>query len=238
MTFTERAGTIAPAARPVREPVERSRAMRSWRAARAHQQRITGSEQSVRGLSRWRRREHASASDSGRSAGKRACRSTTSRRVRASSSKRRCSVPTSAASGRSRCPGCCAWPRSTRCRPTSCCPRVRGRDQPRQTARPARSTSRTAVHDRPGAPARRRRSRRADALDRFATSIQLERQDFNGRMLTIRRSDLRVLAACMGRSLEELGVAARAARPPRRASDRLADRPALAGDRPPPARLP
>ena len=29
---------------------------------------------------------------------------------------------------------------------------------------------------------------------------------FNGRMLTIRRSDLRVLAACMGRSPEELGV--------------------------------
>ena len=43
------------------------------------------------------------------------------------------------------------------------------------------------------------------ALDRFATSLQRERQDFNGRMLTIRRSDLRVLASCMGRSLEELG---------------------------------
>ena len=42
-------------------------------------------------------------------------------------------------------------------------------------------------------------------LSRFASSIQLERQDFNGRMLTIRRSDLRVLA-CMGRSLEDLGV--------------------------------
>ena len=62
------------------------------------------------------------------------------------------------------------------------------------------------VRDRPGAAARARRPRRADALDRFASSIQLERQDFNGRMLTIRRSDLRVLAACMGRSLEELGV--------------------------------
>ena len=45
----------------------------------------------------------------------------------------------------------------------------------------------------------------AQILDRFASSIQLERQDFNGRMLTIRRSDLRVLAACMGRSLEDLG---------------------------------
>jgi transcriptional regulator with XRE-family HTH domain len=46
----------------------------------------------------------------------------------------------------------------------------------------------------------------AQILSRFASSIQLERQDFNGRMLTIRRSDLRVLASCMGRSLEDLGA--------------------------------
>jgi transcriptional regulator with XRE-family HTH domain len=46
----------------------------------------------------------------------------------------------------------------------------------------------------------------AQIISRFASSIQLERQDFNGRMLTIRRADLRVLAACMGRSLEDMGV--------------------------------
>jgi transcriptional regulator with XRE-family HTH domain len=46
----------------------------------------------------------------------------------------------------------------------------------------------------------------AQMLSRFASSIQLERQDFNGRMLSIRRSDLRVLAACMGRSIEDLGA--------------------------------
>jgi transcriptional regulator with XRE-family HTH domain len=46
----------------------------------------------------------------------------------------------------------------------------------------------------------------AQMLSRFASSIQLERQDFNGRMLTIRRSDLRVLAACLGRSVEDLGA--------------------------------
>jgi transcriptional regulator with XRE-family HTH domain len=45
----------------------------------------------------------------------------------------------------------------------------------------------------------------AHILDRFATSLPRERQDFNGRMLTIRRSDLRVLASCMGRTVEELG---------------------------------
>jgi hypothetical protein len=46
----------------------------------------------------------------------------------------------------------------------------------------------------------------AQILSRFATSIQLERQDFNGRMLTIRRSDLRVLASVMGRRIDELGA--------------------------------
>ncbi len=43
-------------------------------------------------------------------------------------------------------------------------------------------------------------------LSRYATTIQLERQDFNGRLLTIRRGDLRVLAACMGRTIDDLGV--------------------------------
>ncbi|MFN8027246.1 MAG: hypothetical protein U0W40_13055 [Acidimicrobiia bacterium] len=36
-------------------------------------------------------------------------------------------------------------------------------------------------------------------------TIQLQRQDFNGQMLTIRHDDLRVLAAVMGRSPDELG---------------------------------
>jgi transcriptional regulator with XRE-family HTH domain len=46
----------------------------------------------------------------------------------------------------------------------------------------------------------------AQILSRYATSIQLERQDFNGRLLTIRRDDLRVLAAVMGRSMDELAA--------------------------------
>lgn len=46
----------------------------------------------------------------------------------------------------------------------------------------------------------------AAIVSRFASFIQLERQDFNGRMLTVRRADLRALAAAMGRSLEELGA--------------------------------
>ena len=45
----------------------------------------------------------------------------------------------------------------------------------------------------------------ADVLGRYAATIQLQRQDFNGRMLTIRRDDVRVLAAVLGRQPEELG---------------------------------
>jgi transcriptional regulator with XRE-family HTH domain len=53
----------------------------------------------------------------------------------------------------------------------------------------------------------------AEVLARYAATIQLQRQDFNGRMLTIRRDDVRVLAAVLGRTpenlcarLEELGL--------------------------------
>ncbi|MFN8037248.1 MAG: transcriptional regulator [Acidimicrobiia bacterium] len=45
----------------------------------------------------------------------------------------------------------------------------------------------------------------ASVLSRYVATIQLQRQDFNGRMLTIRRDDLRVLAAVLGRTAEELG---------------------------------
>jgi transcriptional regulator with XRE-family HTH domain len=55
----------------------------------------------------------------------------------------------------------------------------------------------------------------AAVLSRYAATIQLQRQDFNGRILTIRRDDLRVVAAVLGRSpddlrvrLEELGLRA------------------------------
>ncbi len=46
----------------------------------------------------------------------------------------------------------------------------------------------------------------AQVLSRYAATIQLQRQDFNGRLLTIRSDDLRVLAAVLGRRPEELGV--------------------------------
>jgi transcriptional regulator with XRE-family HTH domain len=45
----------------------------------------------------------------------------------------------------------------------------------------------------------------AAVIARYAATIQLQRQDFNGQMLTIRHDDLRVLAAVMGHSPEELG---------------------------------
>ena len=45
----------------------------------------------------------------------------------------------------------------------------------------------------------------AEVLARYAATIQLQRQDFNGRMLTIRRDDVRVLAAALGRTPDDLG---------------------------------
>jgi transcriptional regulator with XRE-family HTH domain len=46
----------------------------------------------------------------------------------------------------------------------------------------------------------------AEVLARYAATIQLQRQDFNGRMLTIRGDDVRVLAAVLGRTPENLGA--------------------------------
>jgi transcriptional regulator with XRE-family HTH domain len=44
----------------------------------------------------------------------------------------------------------------------------------------------------------------AHVLARYAATIQLQRQDFNGRILTIRNDDVRVLAAVLGRRPEDL----------------------------------
>lgn len=56
----------------------------------------------------------------------------------------------------------------------------------------------------------------AEALGRYAARVQLQRQDFNGRYLTLRRDDLRVIAAVFGQGsdefsarLEALGLRAR-----------------------------
>jgi len=45
----------------------------------------------------------------------------------------------------------------------------------------------------------------ATVLSRYAATIQLQRQDFNGRMLTIRRDDVRVLAVVLGHRPEDFG---------------------------------
>ncbi|MCX7621721.1 MAG: transcriptional regulator [Acidimicrobiales bacterium] len=42
----------------------------------------------------------------------------------------------------------------------------------------------------------------AAMLNRYLTMIQVQRQDFNGRMLTIRRDDLRAIACILGVSVE------------------------------------
>jgi len=42
----------------------------------------------------------------------------------------------------------------------------------------------------------------ADMLNRYLTMVQVLRQDFNGRVLTVRNSDLQALAAILGTSVE------------------------------------
>lgn len=44
----------------------------------------------------------------------------------------------------------------------------------------------------------------AAALQRFVTTIQVERQDFNGQVLTIRADDLRVIGATFGVTVNDL----------------------------------
>ena len=53
----------------------------------------------------------------------------------------------------------------------------------------------------------------AETLGRYLRMIQVQRQDFNGRVLTVRRDDMRAIAAILGvneehamRRLEELGL--------------------------------
>jgi transcriptional regulator with XRE-family HTH domain len=42
----------------------------------------------------------------------------------------------------------------------------------------------------------------ADMLTRYLTMIQVQRQDFNGRMLTIRRDDIRAIACILGTGVD------------------------------------
>ncbi len=44
----------------------------------------------------------------------------------------------------------------------------------------------------------------AEALQRFLARVQVERQDFNGRVLTIRHDDLRVIGATFGRGVSDM----------------------------------
>jgi len=45
----------------------------------------------------------------------------------------------------------------------------------------------------------------SEMLGRYLTMIQVQRQDFNGRMLTIRQNDVQALAAILGTGIESVG---------------------------------
>lgn len=46
----------------------------------------------------------------------------------------------------------------------------------------------------------------AAMLNRYLTMIQMQRQDFNGRMLTIRNDDLRAIACILGVGVDSAGI--------------------------------
>lgn len=46
----------------------------------------------------------------------------------------------------------------------------------------------------------------ATMLNRYLTMIQVQRQDFNGRMLTIRKDDLRAIACILGVAVDRAGA--------------------------------
>jgi hypothetical protein len=46
----------------------------------------------------------------------------------------------------------------------------------------------------------------ADMLSRYLTMIQVQRQDFNGRVLTVRREDLRAIACILGVGVDNAGI--------------------------------
>ena len=50
-------------------------------------------------------------------------------------------------------------------------------------------------------------------LKRYLTMIQVQRQDFNGRMLTIRRDDLRAIACILGTDADRHRASPRRPRP-------------------------
>ena len=58
--------------------------------------------------------------------------------------------------------------------------------------------------DQPRAASPGRRPRGRGPARRFLSTIQLERQDFNGQVLTIRAQDLRVIGATFGLGIDDM----------------------------------
>jgi hypothetical protein len=115
-----------------------------------------------------------------------ACPSTTSSGPRAASGAPLRWAPTSAASATSASPACRSWRSSTTC-PCRCC-----------SARPSTS----AADDRPGGKlvldlVALQAVPEADAVLRYLRSIILERGDYNGRVLSVRRDDLRAISSLL-----------------------------------------
>ena len=124
-----------------------------------------------------------------------------------------------------------------RARSTSSCPATTTSPPASSTSpRPGRSASPGAGHHRPRAGSASCDAPGADLLIRYLPMIQVQRQDFNGRMLTIRRDDLRAIACILDTERRDTTVRLELAGPrARRPSAPCAPGAGILRGRPPPS---
>ena len=142
-----------------------------------------------------------SASVCGRSASRSGCRCTTSRRNLTRSSRRRCSAPTNAVSAALSLPRLDRLAQFYRVPVDQLLPRgpttrARGRRAP--APRPKLAIDILKLTQLSGAP--------FEMLTRFLRMIQVQRQDFNGRVLTIRQDDKRAIAAMLDIPVDQVAL--------------------------------
>ncbi len=152
------------------------------------------------------------------------CPCRTSRPCPTTSSGRRYWVPTSAVSAPSRCRGSSAWPAATGSPSTRWCRATTSPPAARPPATPGSSIAQPTqggpqYDDRPVtidlAAVEQLAGPEGDRLARYLRAIEVQRGDYNGRVLTIRRHDLTAMACIFGCRRAGARPARRPGRPPR-----------------------
>ena len=117
---------------------------------------------------------------------------------------------------RSRCRASSGSPASTTCRSISCCLPTRARSSTPATVIDLTERRGERGHEKIAIDLTRLdeiRGPDAEMLARYLSMIQVQRQDFNGRVLTVRADDVRAIACILdveadqaSRRLEDLGL--------------------------------